>query len=74
VTGALVLPTVYFLYPETSGRSLEEIGRIFEEPKHWWEVPRAARRSLHRFGTLNEAEKADFKAADVHISNTGMLK
>ncbi|KAL2012481.1 hypothetical protein VTN00DRAFT_6 [Thermoascus crustaceus] len=42
VTGAVVLPTVYFLFPETKGRSLEEIGQIFEGAQHWWQVPKTA--------------------------------
>lgn len=41
-TGVSVLPMVYFLFPETNGRSLEDMDRIFSGPQHWWQVPSAA--------------------------------
>ena len=44
VTGAMVCPIVYFLFPETNGRSLEDMGKIFARPEHWWQVPAEARR------------------------------
>ncbi|KAH8883793.1 sugar transporter [Thozetella sp. PMI_491] len=35
---AFVIPVVYFFFPETKGRSLEEMGDMFSSPKHWYEV------------------------------------
>ncbi|KAJ8098118.1 general substrate transporter [Lipomyces tetrasporus] len=37
---AVMVPTVYFFYPETSGRSLEEIDEIFAHSNSWtpWDV------------------------------------
>lgn len=68
VTGAFVLPTVYFLFPETSGRSLEEISWIFERPRHWWLVPRAAAAAgLQQLAPLREAEDDDLKAEAIHV-------
>lgn len=64
MTGAFVLPTVYFLFPETSGQSLEEISWIFERPRHWWLVPRAARQQV---APLREAEDDDLKAEAIHV-------
>ncbi|KAL1963022.1 hypothetical protein VTN77DRAFT_8770 [Rasamsonia byssochlamydoides] len=70
VTGAFVLPTVYFLFPETSGWSLEEIGQIFERPQHWWHAPRAAaagRQPLH-LGPVQDAEDDDVEKGEaIHI-------
>jgi hypothetical protein len=51
---------VYFLFPETNGRSLEEIDRVFSEPEHWWQVTSAAR-SLPR-SVLADVENMDEKA------------
>ncbi len=42
VFGAVVVPTVFFLFPETKGQSLEEMDRLFTSPSHWWDVPRLA--------------------------------
>jgi hypothetical protein len=44
VLNALMVPTVYFLYPETAHRSLEEIDEIFlhSNPKTPWDVVKIA--------------------------------
>lgn len=44
VINALMVPVVYFLYPETAHRSLEDIDKIFEasDPKKPWDVVRVA--------------------------------
>jgi sugar porter (SP) family MFS transporter len=34
-----VAPAVYFFFPETKGRSLEDMDTMFSEPKQWWRVP-----------------------------------
>ncbi|KAH8655126.1 sugar transporter [Tricladium varicosporioides] len=41
-TGFAVIPLVYFLFPETNGRSLEDMDRIFSRPEHWWQIAGAA--------------------------------
>ena len=40
VINFLMIPTIYFLYPETSGRTLEEMDEIFENCNPWrpWEA------------------------------------
>ncbi|EGW33885.1 uncharacterized protein SPAPADRAFT_59267 [Spathaspora passalidarum NRRL Y-27907] len=45
VINLLMFPTVYFLYPETSGRTLEEMDKIFElsNPRTPWDVVKIAR-------------------------------
>lgn len=43
-TGFSVPILVYFLFPETNQGSLDEMDKIFSEPKHWWQVVPGARR------------------------------
>ncbi|KAJ5166604.1 uncharacterized protein N7482_005385 [Penicillium canariense] len=44
VLNALIVPSVYFFFPETKGRSLEEIDEIFAQSKSIFDPPRVARR------------------------------
>jgi sugar porter (SP) family MFS transporter len=58
VIGASVVPMVYFLFPETNGRSLEEMGQLFSEPAHFWQVTAYARRMKStRLTQLENEEK-----------------
>lgn len=43
VISAFIVPLVYFVFPETKGRSLEEVDNIFSLPEHWWQVTKVAR-------------------------------
>lgn len=43
-TGFAVIPLVYFLFPETNGRSLEDMYMIFSKPEHWWQIAGGARK------------------------------
>jgi hypothetical protein len=42
VISAVVPLSVYFGFPETNGRPLEEMGHIFSTATHWWQVPTMA--------------------------------
>ncbi|KAF3398609.1 Sugar transporter STL1 [Penicillium rolfsii] len=44
VINALIVPSVYFFFPETKGRSLEEIDEIFAQSKSIFDPPKVARR------------------------------
>jgi hypothetical protein len=57
---------VYFLFPETNGRSLEEMDRIFSAPEHWWQVTTAASRlPRSRLEDVENFEEKDDKASHV---------
>jgi len=65
-TGIAVAPMVYFLFPETNGRSLEEMDRVFSEPEHWWQVTSAARRlPRSELADIENLEEKDVKATQV---------
>ncbi|KAJ5247632.1 hypothetical protein N7468_002615 [Penicillium chermesinum] len=45
-TNAAIIPCVYFFFPETKGRTLEEIDEIFAQSKSIFDPPRVARSML----------------------------
>ena len=48
------MPIVYFFYPETAYRSLEEMDTIFHKTDHWWQVVGVAQREPRRYGKNGE--------------------
>lgn len=65
VIGVSVAPMVYFLFPETKGRSLEEMDRLFSEPSHWWKVPQFARTMESKLAYLENEE--NLKVAEEYL-------
>lgn len=51
---ACIIPVVYFFYPETAYRSLEEIDAIFRKTKGWFDVVGTARDMPRRYGEKGE--------------------
>jgi len=43
VIDTAIIPTVYFCFPETTGRSLEEMDEIFVRSKNVFDPPRVAK-------------------------------
>ena len=59
VTCATFVPIVFFFYPETSGRALEEIDAIFAESKSIFDTVQVAK----RMPRLHLAEKVKVEKA-----------
>ena len=68
-TNAVILPTIYFLYPETSMRCLEEVDYIFftanESKRPWFDVKKAASDLPLWYGSDDEAPY-DYEASEWH--------
>ncbi|PYH37575.1 sugar transporter [Aspergillus neoniger CBS 115656] len=65
VIGFSVAFMVYFVFPETKGRSLEEMDRLFGDPEHWWKVTIYSREMMGM--ELVEVDGDDVKMDASHI-------
>ncbi len=72
VINAAIIPSVYFCFPETNGRSLEEMDEIFARSKNIFDPPRVAK-ALPRRQPGQRAADADTEKGVAHGSySTGM--
>lgn len=53
-SNAAIIPVVYFFYPETAYRSLEEMDSIFRKTNGYFTVVRIARDEPRRYGKKGE--------------------
>ena len=53
-SNAAIIPVVYFFYPETAYRSLEEMDSIFRKTNSYFTVVRIARDEPRRYGKKGE--------------------
>ena len=53
-SNAFIFPVVYFFYPETAGRSLEEMDSIFRKCHSYFTVVKVAREEPRRYGKDGE--------------------
>ena len=56
-SNAFIFPVVYFFYPETAYRSLEEMDAIFHKTtgaKAWFDVVKVAKNEPYRYGKKGE--------------------
>lgn len=59
VINAVIVPTVYFMFPETTGLSLEEMDEVFGESKSLFDPPKIARSMRKRqVNSMDEIEIA----------------
>ncbi|THC94652.1 hypothetical protein EYZ11_005874 [Aspergillus tanneri] len=72
VINAAIFPVVYFFYPETTRRSLEEMDRIFRKTKSIFSLVRVADEEPHMYGkrgellhTLDDVEDEAVRRASV---------
>ncbi|KAI9753346.1 MAG: hypothetical protein M4579_005204 [Chaenotheca gracillima] len=54
VINAFIFPVVYFFYPETAYRSLEEMDAIFRKTTGWFSVVKTAKNEPRRYGKNGE--------------------
>src|SRR3954447_19313341 len=66
VINAFIFPVVYFFYPETAYRSLEEIDTIFRKTKGWFNVVSTAKQEPLRYGKNGEL-LIDYEQTEEHI-------
>ncbi|KAJ5815746.1 hypothetical protein N7474_007523 [Penicillium riverlandense] len=64
VINAAIVPSVYFFFPETKGRSLEEIDEIFAQSKSIFDPPRVARAMLRVEGQAQFERGVDTTSTD----------
>lgn len=74
-SNAFIVPVVYFFFPETTNRSLEEMDRIFHKTTSVFDVVKLARNEPHMYGpngellrTLDDIEDEAVRRASV-LSN-----
>ncbi|KAJ5080882.1 hypothetical protein N7456_013592 [Penicillium angulare] len=75
VINAFIVPVVYFFFPETTNRSLEEMDRLFRKSNSVFEIVSLAREEPHMYGpngellrTLDDVEDEAVRRASV-LSN-----
>ncbi|KAG8626216.1 hypothetical protein KVT40_005161 [Elsinoe batatas] len=54
VINAFMVPSVYFFFPETAYRSLEEMDEIFHKTTNIFDVVKVAKKQPHRYGKNGE--------------------
>lgn len=64
-SNAFIFPVVYFFYPETSGRSLEEMDSVFRKCHSYFTVVQIANDEPHRFGPKGEL-LVDYEVTEDH--------
>lgn len=72
-TNAAIVPTIYFFFPETKGRTLEEIDEIFLQSKSILDPPRVARSlpamhlaDVHPEGTQSKNDSDRIEDVKIH--------
>ncbi|KAL9623941.1 MAG: hypothetical protein Q9160_001933 [Pyrenula sp. 1 TL-2023] len=75
VINAFIFPVVYFFYPETAYRSLEEMDVIFGKVKGlsgWWRVVKVAKETPRRYGKNGEV-LINYEETDEHYRRQSVI-
>lgn len=75
VINAFIFPVVYFFYPETAYRSLEEMDVIFSKVKGlsgWWRVVKVAKETPRRYGKNGEV-LINYEETDEHYRRQSVI-
>lgn len=67
-----MVPVVYFFYPETAYRSLEEVDTIYRKTKGWLDIVSIAANEPLRYGKHGEF-LIDYEETEEHILRTRSL-
>ncbi|EGD99308.1 sugar transporter STL1 [Trichophyton tonsurans CBS 112818] len=70
---AFIVPVVYFFYPETAYRSLEEMDSIFRKTKSIFTVVKIARETPRRYGKNGEV-LINYDETDEHRARAGVTQ
>jgi len=73
VINAAIVPTVYFFYPETAYRSLEEMDIIFRKSKSIWDTVGIADREPRKYGKHGELLIKNEEMDDEHLRQASVV-
>ena len=73
VINAFIFPVVYFCYPETAYRSLEEMDNIFEKTTSIFNVVKVAKEEPRRFGKNGEV-LISYEETEVHARRRSSVR
>ena len=71
-SNAFIFPVVYFFYPETAYRSLEEMDSIFRKCGSYFTVVKIARDEPRRYGKKGEL-LINYEETDEHARRASVL-
>ena len=69
---AAAVPIIYFFFPETSGRTLEELDLIFRQSKNIWDPVKIAKKMQKEVifpNSIDESYKIDNIEKSIHFSH-----
>lgn len=74
IINALMVPSIYFFFPETKDRTLEEIDEIFAQSKNIMDPPRVARAMQKKKKMVHVGEPHPETGDNIELGNEGLQK
>lgn len=74
IINALMVPSIYFFFPETKDRTLEEIDEIFAQSKNILDPPRVARAMQKKKKMVHVGEPHPETGDNIELGNEGLQK